>query len=42
MSPDTAFALGVLALTARGLPIQRLRVFLLSIVVVDNLVWSYS
>jgi Na+/H+ antiporter NhaA len=38
MSTDTAFALGVLALTARGLPIQRLRVFLLSIVVVDDLV----
>jgi len=38
MSTDTAFALGILALTARGLPIQRLRVFLLSIVVVDDLV----
>ncbi len=38
MSTDTAFALGVLARTARGLPIQRLRVFLLSIVVVDDLV----
>jgi Na+/H+ antiporter NhaA len=38
MSTDTAFALGVLALTARGLPMQRLRVFLLSIVVVDDLV----
>jgi Na+/H+ antiporter NhaA len=37
MSTDTAFALGVLAVTARGLPIQRLRVFLLSIVVVDDL-----
>jgi Na+/H+ antiporter NhaA len=38
MSTDTAFALGVLALTSGGLPIQRLRVFLLSIVVVDDLV----
>jgi Na+/H+ antiporter NhaA len=38
MSTDTAFALGIVALVARGLPIQRLRVFLLSIVVVDDLV----
>jgi Na+/H+ antiporter NhaA len=37
MSTDTAFALGVLALVARGFP-QRLRVFLLTVVVVDDLV----
>jgi Na+/H+ antiporter NhaA len=38
MSTDTAFALGVLALVAGGRGVQRLRVFLLSIVVVDDLV----
>jgi Na+/H+ antiporter NhaA len=38
MSTDTAFALGVLALVAGGPAVQRLRVFLLSIVVVDDLV----
>jgi Na+/H+ antiporter NhaA len=38
MSTDTAFALGVLALVAGGRAVQRLRVFLLSIVVVDDLV----
>ena len=37
MSTDTAFALGLLALVARGLP-DRVRIFLLTVVVVDDLV----
>ena len=37
MSTDTAFALGLLALVARGLP-DRVRTFLLTVVVVDDLV----
>ena len=37
MSTDTAFALGLLALVGRGLP-DRVRVFLLTVVVVDDLV----
>ena len=37
MSTDTAFALGLLALVARGLP-ERVRIFLLTVVVVDDLV----
>ena len=37
MSTDTAFALGLLALVARGLP-DRIRIFLLTVVVVDDLV----
>jgi Na+/H+ antiporter NhaA len=36
MSTDTAFALGLLALVARGLP-DRVRIFLLTVVVVDDL-----
>ena len=36
-STDTAFALGLLALVARGLP-DRVRIFLLTVVVVDDLV----
>jgi Na+/H+ antiporter NhaA len=37
MSTDTAFALGLLALVARGVP-DRVRLFLLTVVVVDDLV----
>ena len=37
MSTDTAFALGLLVLVARGLP-DRVRIFLLTVVVVDDLV----
>jgi Na+/H+ antiporter NhaA len=37
MSSDTAFALGLLALVGRGLP-DRVRVFLLTVLVVDDLV----
>ena len=37
MSTDTAFALGLLALVARGIP-DRVRIFLLTVVVVDDLV----
>jgi Na+/H+ antiporter NhaA len=37
MSTDTAFALGLLALVARGVP-DRVRIFLLTVVVVDDLV----
>jgi Na+/H+ antiporter NhaA len=37
MSTDTAFALGLLALLARGVP-DRVRIFLLTVVVVDDLV----
>jgi Na+/H+ antiporter 1 len=37
MSTDTAFAPGLLALVARGLP-DRVRIFLLTVVVVDDLV----
>jgi Na+/H+ antiporter NhaA len=37
MSTDTAFALGLLALVARGLP-DRVRIFLLTVAVVDDLV----
>ena len=37
MSTDTAFALGVLALVGRSCP-DRLRVFMLTVVVVDDLV----
>ncbi len=37
MSTDTAFALGLLALVGRGLP-DRVRIFLLTVVVVDDLV----
>jgi hypothetical protein len=37
MSTDTAFALGLLALEARGLP-DLVRIFLLTVVVVDDLV----
>jgi Na+/H+ antiporter NhaA len=37
MSSDTAFALGLLALVARGLP-DRVQIFLLTVVVVDDLV----
>jgi Na+/H+ antiporter NhaA len=37
MYTDTAFALGLLALVARGLP-DRVRIFLLTVVVVDDLV----
>jgi Na+/H+ antiporter NhaA len=37
MSTDTAFALGMLALVGRGLP-DRLRAFLLTVVVVDDVV----
>ena len=37
MSTDTAFALGLLALVGKGLP-DRVRVFLLTVVVVDDLV----
>jgi Na+/H+ antiporter NhaA len=37
MSTDTAFALGMLALVGRGLP-ERLRTFMLTVVVVDDLV----
>lgn len=37
MSTDTAFALGLLALVARGLP-DRVRMFLLTVVVVDDVV----
>jgi Na+/H+ antiporter NhaA len=36
MSTDSAFALGLLALVARGLP-DRVRIFLLTVVVVDDL-----
>jgi hypothetical protein len=37
MSTDTALALGLLAVVARGLP-DRVRIFLLTVVVVDDLV----
>ncbi|WP_170854113.1 Na+/H+ antiporter NhaA [Microlunatus flavus] len=37
MSTDTAFALGLLAMVARGLP-ERVRVFLLTVAVVDDFV----